>query len=423
MNHHHHHHRPTPSFHFPAHDEDSQEHARAKLYLSSWLKQSSFRVAAVDNIISSRRSSSRSSSSSGSFDNGDKNISDTESDNDIKSNSDDGSISSVSLSIDSQQDGDIGRLSIGDDVEVYENDDDFNAGRHTQTKEPSHARAATFYSPVSYQPRQAGGGRGNARDNDGGGSTNNYLPSDLANVIERQQQQHGGQFRPNNLSMYSSKTRAGSVSGSNVVSQMPWRDLRGKLGKYTGHVNDSVQPHGSGALIYKDGTAQTSIWKNGHSVECWTPETVTQKEKELQTAPIEKIVISHSTSTSKKLPKSSLGTNDTGATNNMTHLPHLDLGDIGSLRDMLLQEKKTQPLSNPPSNIDSLQIHDFAFILRSDGHSWTYAIIADRQEDTLRFVVDTKGATKILSRRCWPTMVRLVNPDACSRNKKKKKKK
>ena len=42
------------------------------------------------------------------------------------------------------------------------------------------------------------------------------------------------------------------------------------------------------------------------------------------------------------------------------------------------------------------------------------AIIADRQDNTIRFVVDTDGDTKILSKKHWLTSIRLANPDeAC----------
>ena len=86
-----------------------------------------------------------------------------------------------------------------------------------------------------------------------------------------------------------------------------------------------------------------------------------------------------------------------------TCLGHLDLGDTGKSQDML----KCYPL-HTWEMIYSLQKHDFAFILRSNG-SWTYAIIADRQEESIRFVVNTTGSTKTLFTRRWLDSIRVVN--------------
>ena len=106
-----------------------------------------------------------------------------------------------------------------------------------------------------------------------------------------------------------------------------------------------------------------------------------------------------------------LSTNSTGsissATSNQTYLPHLDLGAVGTSQDMII-DSDSQPIALEEMN--SLRIHDFAFILRSDGR-WTYAIIAERQENTIRFVVDNHGDTKTLSRKYWLTSIRLVNSE------------
>lgn len=92
-----------------------------------------------------------------------------------------------------------------------------------------------------------------------------------------------------------------------------------------------------------------------------------------------------------------------GRHRSLTCLTHLDLGDVGSPRDMVVSDS-----SRARAIVHALQKHDFAFVVRSDG-SWTYAIVAERKEATLRFVVDRRGATKELSRRRWSESVRLVN--------------
>ena len=85
-----------------------------------------------------------------------------------------------------------------------------------------------------------------------------------------------------------------------------------------------------------------------------------------------------------------------------TDLPHLQLGDPGTLADM-------RPAEVNLSEIDRLQVHDNAFILRSRDKSWTYAIITDRSTDRILFAVDNKGGIKTLLRKHLLTCMRLVN--------------
>lgn len=87
-----------------------------------------------------------------------------------------------------------------------------------------------------------------------------------------------------------------------------------------------------------------------------------------------------------------------------TYLHHLSIGDVGAPSDMC----STQEEANF-SEIDRLQVHDFAFVLRSADKTWTYAIIADRDEDSILFVMDTTGSIKLLLRKNWSACVRLVN--------------
>ncbi|KAL3786243.1 hypothetical protein ACHAWO_009519 [Cyclotella atomus] len=50
---------------------------------------------------------------------------------------------------------------------------------------------------------------------------------------------------------------------------------------------------------------------------------------------------------------------------------------------------------------------DAAFVRRSDG-SWTYAIMADRTHDAIRFVVNEKGSTKSYPQKLWGSSVRRI---------------
>lgn len=90
-----------------------------------------------------------------------------------------------------------------------------------------------------------------------------------------------------------------------------------------------------------------------------------------------------------------------------TYLPHLEIGDHPTKHDVL---------ESDPRKINLLQVHDFAWIKRSNDR-WTYAIIAEREDGKIcrdqgliRFVVDGGGSTKVFSRKHWATSIRLVNP-------------
>lgn len=64
--------------------------------------------------------------------------------------------------------------------------------------------------------------------------------------------------------------------------------------------------------------------------------------------------------------------------------------------------------------INALQKHNFAFIKRTDG-SFTYSILACRNDDTeggeecMTFVVHPNGSTKVIRKRHWKKLVRLVS--------------
>mmetsp|Transcript_8977 Transcript_8977/g.15606 ORF Transcript_8977/g.15606 Transcript_8977/m.15606 type:complete len:532 (+) Transcript_8977:66-1661(+) len=200
-----------------------------------------------------------------------------------------------------------------------------------------------------------------------------------------------------------------SQSRKRVVSRLPWRDSRGILGQYTGKINDRLQPHGSGALIFEDGTATTSIWENGIPVRSWCPGAATAAaaaigvdkslRRELERQNSDSAAISVDKCLRQKLGQQS-------SDQNRTYLPHLELGDTGSPQDMIVESGDEMDRLR----LHDLRLHDFAFIQRSDGR-WTYAIIADRGYEMMRFVVDADGNTKAFSKRRWSSSIRLVNPD------------
>lgn len=254
-----------------------------------------------------------------------------------------------------------------------------------------------------------------------------------------------------------------------LVSRLPYKNPHGVItGHYTGQVtfdqNDgtTMTPHGSGVLIYTnvDRGHKTCVWKEGVPVREWKPgsrgknakdvlakdgdyetknmgcnkKSVSARKKKRMVEHYDTLSHSsmHSTSSRQQRPQqqqlrqsqqptSSLNTTRQLSGVNETYLPHLDLGDVGSPSDMMIHhpdlsssttssDAKQTPKTTTMT-IDSLKVHDFAFILRSDGQ-WTYAIIANRTSTSIRFVVDGNGGTKNLSNRCWMSSIRLVNDGA-----------
>ena len=96
----------------------------------------------------------------------------------------------------------------------------------------------------------------------------------------------------------------------------------------------------------------------------------------------------------------------------------------GFRRDYALGDTARSPAHMILDNrsVNSLQMHDFAFIKRSDG-SYSYAILADRDvrakkncnngdtEECMIFVMDLTGATKMIRQGNWDEFVHLVCPE------------
>jgi len=78
------------------------------------------------------------------------------------------------------------------------------------------------------------------------------------------------------------------------------------------------------------------------------------------------------------------------------------------------------------NNPESLKVHDFAFVLRSDGQ-WCYSIVAATdysrppgshekyfdKSSYILFVIDGEGRTKKIKEKHWEEKIRLVNIEAC----------
>lgn len=68
-------------------------------------------------------------------------------------------------------------------------------------------------------------------------------------------------------SVISGISGASSVSMQKIrVTNMKLTDEDGKVGKYSGYVNDEYKPHGNGAIKYNDGSAWKGVWNEGSQV-------------------------------------------------------------------------------------------------------------------------------------------------------------
>ncbi len=244
-----------------------------------------------------------------------------------------------------------------------------------------------------------------------------------------------------------------------MVVSLPWIDLAGNEGHYTGEVNASIQPHGFGALQYDSGTVVTGLWNNGSPT---TSTSSTSKDSQVpspgkrgdENEIIETSMQNDGTPSSKRdnenksasktenrpktkilrknsrrYTKKAMGGNPSyantaksisstqpsvqpslGSLSELNGPPDFDLGDT-------YDSTKYQVIESNPSKalnlINQLRIHDFAWVLRSS-RKWTYAIIADfpvegGEEASIRFVIDKLGNTKTLKMKHWAKCIRLVD--------------
>jgi hypothetical protein len=156
---------------------------------------------------------------------------------------------------------------------------------------------------------------------------------------------------------------------------LKWVDRRGMVGHFTGEVNELIQPHGKGILVYQNGLVLDCHWCNG------TP-TVGMTDD------IEVAANTHSVTSRNR--------------SSQIH-PDYDLGmTVRSPRDMKDEEQE-----KAMEGISRLKKLDFAFVRRSN-EQWTYSIISDRTDDSIRFVVDELGRTKKINRDGWLKNIRRI---------------
>ena len=169
-----------------------------------------------------------------------------------------------------------------------------------------------------------------------------------------------------------------------------------------------MQPHGRGVLKYKDGTkleVEEVTWVNGTPLEVDRPCASEAKPTIEGSSKI-------NSRQSRRRRRSS-----TQSHQPPMNLPGFHLGDVASPSDMIIIEDKETALKN----INTLKVHDFAFVLRSDGLSWTYATVANfyakrGKINSMRFVVDEMGSSKIIEKDDWVEYIRMVNTEKANKS-------
>jgi len=215
------------------------------------------------------------------------------------------------------------------------------------------------------------------------------------------------------------------------VIDLLWHDLRGIKGTYSGQINSHIQPHGFGSLVLVDGTTITCKWYNGTPLERRRSHTSVRPKEQRSTlrrcsdgqvTHNKDVALDESTRTSGSDAeyKKSISEPMKKLKEGRTH--SYQLGDAPKCStDMVIPSSVERAIEYA----DSLSIHDFAFVLRSNG-SWCYAIVAKKNPPSERkgidgttmmnyddanilFVTDTKGSTKYIKMKHWGEMIRLVS--------------
>lgn len=265
----------------------------------------------------------------------------------------------------------------------------------------------------------------------------------------------------------SDSSRNSSVAGATQVFDLPWADNTsgGRLhGLYSGPANELLQPHGEGALVLEANSFLKFYghWVNGEMVsplinedekrdlggyvsasECSMASSKRYKEykKKSSTSSVQS---NYSNESSKKYKKKSSkeyrkksSTSSTARSTSSSVLPMQKyvLGEVARTpRDMVIHRSNEKA----GRSASLLEQYDQAFLKRSNG-LWTCAVLADRAlqpktaarshwshwytkeeideetmelEESMLFVINEDGATKIVKKRHWGRFIRCLQQDS-----------
>jgi hypothetical protein len=123
------------------------------------------------------------------------------------------------------------KVANNDGLEVFENSDDFDRMWENERRKA--------------KQNTTGGGSG----------------SKVVRSIKQEKEKESNTSMMEYASMYNNVL--GSTTPANVVKDLPFVDLQGDAGKFTGEVNEKLMPHGNGCLVYDHGLRQEGKWTNG----------------------------------------------------------------------------------------------------------------------------------------------------------------
>ncbi|KAL7520280.1 hypothetical protein ACHAWX_005014 [Stephanocyclus meneghinianus] len=238
---------------------------------------------------------------------------------------------------------------------------------------------------------------------------------------------------------------------------LPWIDERGVHGQYSGQVNSQNQPHGFGTFVLPDGKTTTCKWWNGVAVyrrrTLTERDTIDSQEDRGRAArersksrhrglsrvppppPFRNARVHHYEGMRKSsVLDESHKTDKSDCTTSVIHSNIIPFtykqNSPGRRIQYSLGDTPISPshmiVFTQNNNPESLKVHDFAFVLRSDGQ-WCYSIVAatdyirtpgsrenyyDKSAYIL-FVIDCEGRTKKIKVKHWEEKIRLVNIEAC----------
>ena len=217
-------------------------------------------------------------------------------------------------------------------------------------------------------------------------------------------------------------------------------------GKYSGPVNDFLQPHGKGKLILKTNSSQAfyGAWRDGKLVSPLTVEEVpatdagSDRERRRENAFSS---LEYAADKNRRMPINAPSASEDAAlvkAANKSRKPKplvgYNLGDAcRSSQDMIICSSRQEAIESA----GLLNKWDGAFIKRSCG-VWTYAVLVERapqpvniikrrleysywttwsevdpryeMEDSMMFVINCDGGTKIIPKHAWAKYVRRLNP-------------
>jgi hypothetical protein len=125
------------------------------------------------------------------------------------------------------------KVANNDDLEVFENSDDFDRMWENERRKAK-------------QNTTTGGGSG----------------SKVVRSIKQEKEKESSTSMMEYANMYNN-VLGSSTTPANVVKDLPFIDLQGDAGQFTGEVNEKLMPHGKGCLVYDHGLRQEGNWTNG----------------------------------------------------------------------------------------------------------------------------------------------------------------